>query len=57
MMEYLYTGAVPGVTEGHLDINKLQASLVAAEFFHVEALARDAHEWADICGVEIDTSA
>jgi hypothetical protein len=56
MMKYLYTGSVPGVTEAYLDVDKLQASLLAAEFFHVAALARDAHDWADICGVEIDTS-
>jgi hypothetical protein len=56
MMEYLYTGAVPGVTAAYMDISKVQASLVAAEFFGVGALARDAHEWAAICGVEIDCS-
>jgi hypothetical protein len=56
MLEYLYTGAVHGVTEGHIDIDKLQASLAVAEFFHVDALARDAYEWANICGVEIDTT-
>jgi hypothetical protein len=56
MMQYLYTGAVPGVTEAFLDVGKLQASLLTAEYFHVAALARDAHDWADICGVEIDNS-
>jgi hypothetical protein len=56
MMQYLYTGAVPGVTEAFLDVGKLQASLLTAEYFHVAALARDAHDWADICGVKIDNS-
>jgi hypothetical protein len=56
MLEYLYTGSVPGVTEGNIDIDKLQASLVAAEFFNVDALRSDAYEWANICGVEIDTT-
>jgi hypothetical protein len=56
MMEYLYAGAVRGVTEGHIDVSKLQASLVAAEFFGVGALVGDAHEWADICGVVMDNS-
>jgi hypothetical protein len=56
MMEYLYAGAVRGVTEGHIDVSKLQASLVAAEFFGVGALVGGAHEWADICGVVMDNS-
>jgi hypothetical protein len=55
-MEYLYTGAVQGVTVGRLDIDKLQAALLAAEFFHVDALTQDAQDWAVLCGVEIDTS-
>jgi hypothetical protein len=56
MLEYLYTSSVPGVTEGHIDIDKLQSSLAAAEFFNVDALPCDAYEWANICGVEIDTT-
>jgi hypothetical protein len=56
MMEFLYTGAVQGVTVGRLDIDKLQAALLAAEFFHLDALAQDAQEWAALCGVGIDTT-
>eukprot|EP00953_Heterococcus_sp_UTEX-ZZ885_P005783 3582-Heterococcus_DN1.PRE.2 len=56
VMEYLYTGAVHGVTVGRLDIDKLQSALLAAEFFHVDALAQDARDWAALCGVEIDAS-
>jgi hypothetical protein len=56
VMEYLHTGAVQGVTTGHLDIDKLRAALLAAEFFHVGAPAQDAQSWAALCGVEIDTS-
>jgi hypothetical protein len=55
-MEYLYTGAVQGVTVGRLDIDKLQSALLAAEFLHVDELAQDAQDWAVLCGVEIDTS-
>jgi hypothetical protein len=54
-MEFLYTGAVQGVTVGRVDIDKLQAALLAAELFHVDILAHDAHDWAAICGVEIHT--
>jgi hypothetical protein len=56
MMEYLYTGAVQGVTLGQLNVDKLQSALLAAEFFHVDALAQDAQYWAALCGVEIDTT-
>eukprot|EP00953_Heterococcus_sp_UTEX-ZZ885_P012339 7073-Heterococcus_DN1.PRE.1 len=56
MMEYLYTGAVQGVTVGQLDIDRLQAALQAAEFFHLDALAQDAQHWATLCGVVIDTA-
>jgi hypothetical protein len=56
MMEFLYTGAVQGVTVGQLDIDKLQAALQAAEFFHLNALAQDAQHWAALCGVVIDTA-
>eukprot|EP00953_Heterococcus_sp_UTEX-ZZ885_P028355 15130-Heterococcus_DN1.PRE.1 len=55
-MEYLYIGAVQGVTAGRLDVDKLQAALLAAEFFHVDALAQDAQYWAALSGVEIDTT-
>jgi hypothetical protein len=55
-MEYLYTGAVQSVTLGQLDVDKLQSALLAAEFFHVDALAQDAQYWAALSGVEIDTS-
>jgi hypothetical protein len=54
-MEFLYRGAVQGATVGRVDIDKLQAALLAAEFFHVDTLAQDAHDWAAICGVEIHT--
>jgi hypothetical protein len=56
LMEYLYTGAVQGVTVGQLDIDRLQAALQAAEFFHLDALAQDAQHWATLCGVVIDTA-
>jgi hypothetical protein len=56
VMEYLFTGAVQGVTAGRLDVDKLQAALLAAEFFHVDALAQDAQYWAALSGVEIDTT-
>jgi hypothetical protein len=45
-MEYLYTGAVQGVTARRLDIDKLQAALLAAEFLHVDESAQDAQDWA-----------
>jgi hypothetical protein len=44
VMEYLYTGAVQGVTVGHLNIDKLPTALVAAEFFHVDTLAQVARD-------------
>jgi hypothetical protein len=56
MIEFLYTGAVQGVTVGRLDVDKLQAALLAAEFFQVDALAQDAQHWAALCGIEIDTT-
>jgi hypothetical protein len=56
VMEYLYTGVVQDVTVGRLDVDKLQAVLLAAEFFHVDALAQDAQYWAALSGVEIDTT-
>jgi hypothetical protein len=56
VMEYVYTGAVQGVTVGRLNIDKVQAALLAAELFHVDALAQDAQDWAAWCGVADDTS-
>jgi hypothetical protein len=44
VMEYLYTGAVQGVTVGCLAFNKLHAAVLAAEFFHVDALAQNAQD-------------
>jgi hypothetical protein len=55
IMEFLYTGVVQGVTVGRLNFTRLQAAVLAAEFFHVDALAHDAQAWAAVCGVEIDT--
>jgi hypothetical protein len=43
-MEYLYTGAVHGVTVGREDIDMLQAALPATEFFHEDALAQNAQD-------------
>eukprot|EP00953_Heterococcus_sp_UTEX-ZZ885_P013018 7441-Heterococcus_DN1.PRE.2 len=45
-----YDGAVQSVTLGQLDVDKLQSALLAAEFFHVDALAQDARDWAELCG-------
>jgi hypothetical protein len=44
MMEYLYTGAVQGVTVGRLDIDKLQAAQLHQQLssYNVDALAQDA---------------
>jgi hypothetical protein len=44
VMDHLYTGTIEGVTVGCLDINKLHAAVLAAEFFHVDALTQDTQD-------------
>ena len=55
-IEYYYAAKVQGVTIGLLDIAKLQSALVAARFFSLEKLTKDAKQWAAACGVTIDTT-
>jgi hypothetical protein len=52
-MKFLYTGALQGVTVGRLDTDKLEAAVLAADFFHVDALVQGAKEWAALCGVHV----
>jgi hypothetical protein len=46
VIEYLYTGAVVGVTCGILDCDKLQATLQAAQYFNLTMLDKAARSWA-----------
>jgi hypothetical protein len=52
--EYLYTGAVEGVTCGILDCDKLQATLQAAQYFNLDTLDTTAHKWAERNGATIE---
>jgi hypothetical protein len=54
VIEYVYTAAVAGVTYGHLDSDKLQAALQAAQYFALDALTDDAVKWAKLHGVAIE---
>jgi hypothetical protein len=48
LIEFLYIKAVQGIsrTAIAIGIHKLQAAPLAAEFFHLDALAHDAQVWA-----------
>jgi hypothetical protein len=52
--EYLYTGAVVGVTCGIPDCDKLQATLQAAQYFDLRALSLAARSWAQTNGITIE---
>jgi hypothetical protein len=53
IIEYLYTGAVVGVTCDVLDCDKLQATLQAAQYFNLTMLDTAARRWAQTSGVTI----
>jgi hypothetical protein len=51
IIEYLYTGAVVGVTYGKLDCDRLQCTLQAAQYFNLPILDTAARSWAQTSGV------
>jgi hypothetical protein len=55
-IEHYYAATVQSVTKGMLDIDKLQSTLQAAQFFSLNKLAAEAKHWAAVCGVTVDTS-
>eukprot|EP00953_Heterococcus_sp_UTEX-ZZ885_P000366 730-Heterococcus_DN1.PRE.2 len=55
IIEYLYTGAVVGVTYGILDCDKLQTTLQAAQYFNLPILDTAARSWAQTSGVTVAT--
>jgi hypothetical protein len=54
IIEFLYTGAVVGVTYGILDCDKLQATLQAAQYFNLPTLDTAARGWAQASGVTVE---
>jgi hypothetical protein len=54
IIEYLYTGAVLGVTCGIPDCDQLQATLQAAQYFDVSTLGVVARNWAQTNGITIE---
>jgi ankyrin repeat protein len=51
VLQYYYTASVQGATSGAADIDKLQATLQAAQFFGLDRLAAAAKEFAQASGV------
>jgi hypothetical protein len=56
IIEYLYTGAVVGVTCGILDCDKLQATLQAAQYFNLTVLHTAARRWAQTSSATVEES-
>eukprot|EP00953_Heterococcus_sp_UTEX-ZZ885_P000368 730-Heterococcus_DN1.PRE.4 len=54
VIEYLYTGAVAGVTCGILDCDKLQDTLQAAQYFNLPTLDTAARGWTQTSGVAVE---
>eukprot|EP00953_Heterococcus_sp_UTEX-ZZ885_P027841 14890-Heterococcus_DN1.PRE.3 len=53
VLQYYYTASVQGATSGAVDIDKLQATLQAAQFFGLDQLAASAKEFAKGSGIII----
>jgi ankyrin repeat protein len=53
VLQYYYTASVQGATSGAVDIDKLQATLQAAQFFGLDNLAAAAKDFAKASGVII----
>jgi hypothetical protein len=53
VLQYYYTASVQGATCGAVDIDKLQATLQAAQFFGLDKLAAAAKEFVKASGVVI----
>ena len=51
VIEYLYTSAVQGATEGSFNLDKVQAAVQAANFFGMPKMAADCEAWATACGI------
>jgi hypothetical protein len=56
MLQYYYTACVQGATAGAVDIDKLQVTLQAAQFFGLDKLAAAAKEFAKAGGVTVSTA-
>ena len=55
VLEYLYTSAVQGATEGEYNLIKMHTVRQAADFFGLSKLADAVTRWARECGVNVDT--
>jgi Ankyrin repeat len=53
VLQYYYTASVQGATSGAVDIDKLQATLQAAQFFGLDQLAAAAKEFAKASGITV----
>ena len=51
ILEYLYTSAVKGATEGRYDLPKMQVTVKAAGFFGLSKLAERVKMWAQASGI------
>jgi BTB/POZ domain len=50
IVQFMYTGFVPAVTEGLLDVDKVAVALQAADFFGIAALRHAAEQFVKLCG-------
>jgi hypothetical protein len=55
IIRFLYTGSVPAVTEGVLDVDKAAVALQAADFFGIAALRRATESFVELCGGSLAT--
>jgi hypothetical protein len=53
VLQYYYTASIQGVTSGTIDIDKLQATLQAAQFFGLDKLVAAAKHFAKASGVTV----
>ena len=51
VLEYLYTSAVRGATEGEYSLTKMQVTVQAADFFGLPKLAEAVTRWSSCCGI------
>ena len=53
VLEYLYTTAVQGATEGEYNLTRMHAVRQAADFFGLPKLADAVTSWAGACGIDV----
>ena len=54
VLEYLYTTAVQGSTEGEYNLMQMHAVRQAADFFGLPNLGNAVIRWASACGIDVE---